>query len=311
MTKRMSPETLQTIGQVVVVIGIFLTGIGGFGAYYYGKIAQDAKVKALQDWEYLETQEIVSLRVSLFTKTSTPVAHFINLLRGVHLQIHPDMNHSLALGEVLSFPQLHGQPFRDLGRLDPFGDRAVGWLWLLYEPQTGYWWKATSHVWTDPKTPAAGVDAAIPWKSPSFGTMRSLRDLASVPHFGFSLPPEMVRMGLEEVSLQFHTATSSFDLDFSMHGLQGLIWLEEQQASQLPPESRLPLGISMSGQQALDVLRQQFVRRRLGQKEPRTYRGIMGVSGPEGRSAQFFPTMPKDFDTSEYSFTIMVPSKPQ
>lgn len=266
--------------------------------------------EAERHWEYLEAHDILRLTVSLFTKDSAPASRFIALLKQVHFWIHADENRPLVLGDVLFLPQLRGQPFRDHGRMNPFGNRAVAWLWMLYEPQRGYWWKATGHVWTA-TTAAAGLDAEIPWKAASFGKMKSLRDLASVPHFGFSLPSEMVRLGVEEVSLQFRTATWSFDLDFSAHGLQGLSWMEQEQATQLPLESRLPLGVSMSGQQALDVLRDEFLRRRLGNEQPRPYRGIMGLTGPEGRSAQFFPTMPKGFDDSQYSFVVTLPSRPQ
>jgi len=47
----MSPETLQTLSQVAVVIGIVLTGLSGFGAYYYGRVAQDAKDSAAVERE--------------------------------------------------------------------------------------------------------------------------------------------------------------------------------------------------------------------------------------------------------------------
>lgn len=45
----MKYEIMQGISQIIVVIGIILTGIGGFGAYYYGKKTDNVK----------ETQNII------------------------------------------------------------------------------------------------------------------------------------------------------------------------------------------------------------------------------------------------------------
>ena len=41
----MKPEILQTISQIIIVVGVILAGGGGFGAYYYGnKISQKREI---------------------------------------------------------------------------------------------------------------------------------------------------------------------------------------------------------------------------------------------------------------------------
>jgi len=267
---------------------------------------------AERHWNSLETQPLVGLHVAIFVKTSVPAHTLLGLLRGVHFHFDPAEDQHRALGETVRFPQLRGGS--PSWEESPHGiSEAVAWLWMLFPGKDGYWWKSTCHDWTNPDVCAAGVDAYIPWAIASQGAITSIADLASVPRFGVTLPWELVSLGVEEISLQFRTRTSSLDFNFSDHGLDGLAWLQREQQRAVPQSSYLPLGISLPGRQALDELRGAFIRRELGESGAKPYRGIMGLSGPGGRSVKFFPDMPKEFMHSEasreFSFTVTVPTR--
>ena len=270
---------------------------------------QDAE----RHWGYCEAHEIVNLELAIFTKRGLPVSRFVELIQAVHLNAHPDKNDSIAFETVLDFPQLgpEGVPWRDLAR-NASEDKCEAWLWALYSPEDSYWWKTTGHEWSSEDAIAAGVDVNIPWRQVAIGAVNSLRDLSIVPCFGISVPWELVELGIEDISLGFSTNTSKFDLDLSIHGLEGLRWLQEQQAQHLPQESWMPLGLTFSGQEILDRLRQQFIDRKLGRTKQIPYRGIMGLTGPNGLGVRFFPNMPKSFmdsdESKQFSFTITIPS---
>jgi hypothetical protein len=276
---------------------------------------RERQAKAERHWNSLEAQQIVSLHIAIFVKAAVPVGHFLELLRGVHFHFTPDSSQHLHLWQTLSFPQLQGRScsWEESAQPDGIDGEAVAWLWMLYPAKAGYWWKNTSHDWTSPDVSAAGVDAEIPWATVSQGAVASLRELAAISRFGVTLPWKLVGLGIEEVSLQFRTRTSSLDFDFSEHGLEGLAWLQREQRRAVPPSSYLPLGISLSGQQLEDELRRAFTRRELGEAEAKPYRGIMGLSGPGGRSVRFFPDMPREFMDSEasreFSFTVTLPAR--
>jgi len=268
--------------------------------------------EAERHWNSLEAQPLVSLHVAVFVKASVPVPRFLALLRGIHVHFDPGESQHLDLGEIVRFPQLEGGSCS--WEESPHAiNEAVAWLWMLYPAKADYWWKSTGHEWTSPDVRAAGVDAEIPWVIASQGAIASLRDLASIPRFGVTLPWELVGLGVEEVSLQFRTMTSSLDFDLSDHGLDGLAWLQGEQQRAVPQSSYLPLGISLPGRQAVDELRSAFIRRELGERKAKPYRGIMGLSGPGGRSVRFFPDMPKQFMDSEasreFSFTVTAPAR--
>jgi len=267
---------------------------------------------AERHWSSLEAEPLLGLHVAVFVKTSVPAPRFIELLRGVDLHLDPEERQYLNLGEAVRFPQLNGES-GSWERPPHAIDEAVAWLWMLYGAKAGYWWKSTDHAWMDPDARAAAVDAEIPWAVATRGNIASLRDLASIPRFGVTLPWELVDMGLEEVSLQFRTRTSSLDFEFSDHGLDGLAWLQREQRRAASQSGYLPLGISLPGRQALDDLRGAFIRRELGDNRAKPYRGIMGLSGPAGLSVQFFPEMPKEFTDNEasrqFSFTVTVAAR--
>jgi Na+-transporting methylmalonyl-CoA/oxaloacetate decarboxylase gamma subunit len=254
-------------------------------------------------WDALEAQDILSLHVALFTRESLPASRLIDLLYKTHFDFGSTAR--LYLENTVRFPQLNPQ-------LGDHGRPAAGWLWMLYEAKPGYWWKSTGHDWTDTNMLAAGFDVEILCSHVSLGGITSLGSLASVPRFGLILPWELVALGLEEVSIQFCTSTSLLDFDFSQHGLAGLAWLQHEQQRAVSQTPRLPLGLSISGQQILDELRSQFIHTTAKQNGTGPYRGIMGLSGPDGRDVSFFPSIPKHFMDSEaskeFSFRISVPS---
>lgn len=269
--------------------------------------------EAERHWGYLEAQRFQRLKVSLYVRNPAEVRRFVELVSGIHLQMHLDEGESVDLGTLLDFPQLRGEPYTSNVSTSQSADRErpMAWLWELYDREPGYWWKATSHRWTAVGRLAAGVDAEIPWERLGLGNTRTLRDLASIPHFGVTVPWQMVKLELEEISLQFCLQTDSLDFDFSEQGLAGLKWLQDEQAKVGTSEHWLPLGIKFSGQHVLDVCRDSFLKRALGDSKSKAYRGIMGLSGPMGREVCFFPSMPMGFSKSpeakDYAFTVVMP----
>ena len=60
----MTNETFQITSQILVALGIFLTGLGGFGAYYYGKrIEQEKGVAQAKKEEKSEAQRAYAGRL--------------------------------------------------------------------------------------------------------------------------------------------------------------------------------------------------------------------------------------------------------
>jgi tetratricopeptide (TPR) repeat protein len=57
----MTPETLQTVSQVFIVVGVVIAGLGGFGAYYYGNRVSDAKDRASEEQSARLNSKIDSL----------------------------------------------------------------------------------------------------------------------------------------------------------------------------------------------------------------------------------------------------------
>ena len=41
----MSIESLQTLGQIIALVGLVATAVGGFGSYYFGHKADEARVE--------------------------------------------------------------------------------------------------------------------------------------------------------------------------------------------------------------------------------------------------------------------------
>jgi tetratricopeptide (TPR) repeat protein len=91
----MNPSTLQTISQIGVVVGIILTGLGGFGAYYYGKVLDEQKDKAGSTKEQqlradisklLTGNELLQGRLEPFEKLAK--------------QLHPSLDQEDALGKL-------------------------------------------------------------------------------------------------------------------------------------------------------------------------------------------------------------------
>ena len=54
----MNPGTLQTVFQIITLVGIIVTGIGGFGSYHYGK-----KATAIQNDKQQENQQATALKL--------------------------------------------------------------------------------------------------------------------------------------------------------------------------------------------------------------------------------------------------------
>ncbi|CAM1349493.1 hypothetical protein [Tenacibaculum crassostreae] len=57
----MNPSTLQTICQIIIVIGILFTALGGYGSYHFGKEIENKKITQEQIEQQNERLEIVSL----------------------------------------------------------------------------------------------------------------------------------------------------------------------------------------------------------------------------------------------------------
>ena len=60
----MNPGTLQTVFQIIMLVGIIVTGIGGFGSYHYGK-----KSTAIQNEKQKENQQTTTSKLDKILKT--------------------------------------------------------------------------------------------------------------------------------------------------------------------------------------------------------------------------------------------------
>ena len=84
----MSAETLQALSQIAIAFGIFVTALGGFGSYHYGKKAEDARGKELRTSvdELLTRSQTLEERLEPFQEIAR--------------EAHPDLDQDAAL-EIL------------------------------------------------------------------------------------------------------------------------------------------------------------------------------------------------------------------
>jgi hypothetical protein len=61
--------TLQTIYQLILLLGIIMTGIGGYGAYYYGKVEENEQQIKSDNIQHDLKSQITRLQATLETKT--------------------------------------------------------------------------------------------------------------------------------------------------------------------------------------------------------------------------------------------------
>lgn len=266
------------------------------------------EIEAERHWASLEAQKILGLHVSVFVKRSATVPRFVDLLRSVRLSSECAPGQYTEYWTVERLPQLEAKSYTWEEVAEPANEREdVAWLWTFYPKEPGYWWKSTSQRWDEPEIEPAGVDVNVPWKGAA-----TLGELASLSSFGMTLPWELVELGIEDVSLQFRMPTRSLDLELSDFGVRDLSRLHDIQRAAVPDSSYLPLGVSLSGSQLLDALRQSFIRLELDEEPRKSGRGISGLTGPDGRSVRFFPEMPRDFmrseQSKEYDFKVSVPA---
>ena len=81
----MSAETLQTLTQIAIGFGIVVTALGGFGSYYYGKNAEDARAQELRT----SVDELLTHSQTLERK--------LEPFQEIAQEAHPDLDQDAAL----------------------------------------------------------------------------------------------------------------------------------------------------------------------------------------------------------------------
>jgi len=67
----MTPGTLQTIFQIIILVGIIITGIGGFGSYHYGKKATAIKNEKQQENQQATNSKLDKILESIGSDNKT------------------------------------------------------------------------------------------------------------------------------------------------------------------------------------------------------------------------------------------------
>lgn len=92
----MRPELMQTLSQGAIALGIVITAVGGWGAYYFGNKVQDAKDVQAQDSEgqlHAQVRELVEGNRRLEQRLEP----FVELAQ----KAHPSIERDAALGRLL------------------------------------------------------------------------------------------------------------------------------------------------------------------------------------------------------------------
>lgn len=84
----MSAHTLLTVSHVIILVGVLLTGLGGFGTYFFGKKADAQKANAVAANELRLSNKIDSL--------STQLGSF----EAIALKLYPDLSKDQAIEKL-------------------------------------------------------------------------------------------------------------------------------------------------------------------------------------------------------------------
>lgn len=84
----MNPHSLLTFSHIVVLVGVLLAGLGGFGTYYFGKKADEEKAIDVEAKENRLSEQIDSLTAQLGS------------FEDIALKLYPDMSKDAAIEKL-------------------------------------------------------------------------------------------------------------------------------------------------------------------------------------------------------------------
>ena len=256
-------------------------------------------------WDFLQSKEFTSLEIFIHFKHEIGFDRAVQHLGATRISFGREGG-SFPLSQIIS---MAGKPNSNREIVKSDGSKPIVNYWRKYEPvphisycEVGLGCGVSDTV--------MGFEAEIPWETFCQDMGSCLADLGRADEIGFSFPPEILQLGLNDFQITFNGKEFSFCiLPFSDDGLLAAI---EQMATTFSAggggTSKMPIGTSLGGFQ----LWQMFFEQGKPDSKKTPSKSRMGVSGKE-KSISFYPEFPKSFWETEraedYTFTITVPPK--
>ena len=261
---------------------------------------EEKRKEGERQWEYLQQHPLRKLEYFILLRAEVGRAWFDEVLDGSRLSSsreEPGVTFSSLVASRTSGPTAKAS-----------GANEGAFYWRAYAREKGYWYAKRP---VDAEGLVAGVSGEVDWTSLALKNVETIRDLSRLSEVGISLAPNAFKAGVEECEVTLRGDTFSFTIRLSEHGLEFLHEMAHPQHNVMGEKSRIPIGVTFSGAQLLDIFFKQWISRWEGLPSAGARRGTLGLSGPNGREIRFFPTMPPSFrgspDEQEYTFTVRVP----
>lgn len=266
----------------------------------------EEKRAAARRWQYIQAHPIRGIEILFILKGGVGFSWFCDVLDDTRLTFSREEK-SFKLGQLLA-----ASPAPNTKEHSRALDKALCSFWELYEPEPGYWVRRIAPEKRELSV-VAGFDAVAPWSMLGVERVEKLEDLALLTEIGVSIPPRAYQVGVEEFVLRFVGDTFSFSVQLSEAApLEALHEFARMQHTIARNHEPMPIGTSFSGVQLLDMFLRQVLPHSKNERS-KTGKGMMGLSGPDGKAISFYPTMPIGFnktsESKEYAFTITTPAK--
>jgi len=91
----MNPQTMQTISNVIIFVGVLLAGLGGFGSYHFGKRADQKK-----EHEAKVKEERLNVQITSLLKGNEKLSQQIQSFEEIATNIYPNLNKEEAIEKL-------------------------------------------------------------------------------------------------------------------------------------------------------------------------------------------------------------------
>jgi len=88
----MSPQTLQTVSQIAIVVGVILTGLGGFGAFHYGR-----RIDQQKEQEASAREDALKADIGKLLTGNASLERRLEPFESLAKQLHPNVASDEAL----------------------------------------------------------------------------------------------------------------------------------------------------------------------------------------------------------------------
>jgi tetratricopeptide (TPR) repeat protein len=254
-------------------------------------------------WEAIQSNEFTNLRFTLLLKSGVTVHWLKKALENA--RIISGKKKSFILAEVFHFSARANSSNSESRK--PTANYS---FWEFYDHGSTCWVLRKAPAFELPQL-VSGIEIEVPWDLMQFSNLKKLSDFANLAEFGYSLPPELFKAGIEECELYVSGQYFSFTISLQEHSC---IEIFEEMSGAFKPSlllDRVSFCNALQGPQCLELCYSQMsstYQRKSSQGMP-----SIAQCGPNDKSICFYPAVPSNFKHSvearDYAFTISTPDE--